>query len=65
MGWPHVTLLLILLALAAFLALAVRRAMTEPWPEASMAGYIAVGCAVAAAVALAIGLLVLHRRRRR
>ena len=58
------TLFFILLGLGGYLTLAVRSAAGDPWPEARIAGYVAIGCGVAAALALGIGLLLLYRRRR-
>ena len=60
-----VTLLFILVGLAVYLMLAVRSAADDPWRDVSVAGYVAIGCGIAAALALAIGVLLLHRRRRR
>ena len=59
------TLFFILLGLAVYLMLAVRSAADDPWRDVSVAGYVAIGCGIAAALALAIGVLLLHRRRRR
>jgi hypothetical protein len=63
--WSLMTLFFILLGLAVYLTLAVRSTADDPWRDVSVAGYVAIGCGVAAAVALAIGALLLHRRRRR
>ena len=60
-----VTLFFILWGLAVYLMLAVRSAADDPWRDVSVAGYVAIGCGIAAALALAIGVLLLHRRRRR
>ena len=59
------TLFFILLGLAVYLMLAVRSAADDPWRDVSVAGYVAIGCGIAAALALAIGVLLLHRRPRR
>ena len=63
--WSFMTLFLILLGLAIYLTLAVRSAADDPWREATIAGYVAVGCGIAAALALPIGAVLLHRKRRR
>jgi hypothetical protein len=64
-AWSVTIVFLILLGLAAYLALVLPGTADDPWPEASIAGYVAIGCAVAAAIALTIGVLLLRRRRRR
>jgi hypothetical protein len=63
--WSLMTLFLILLGLAIYLVLVVRRTAGDPWRDVSIAGYVAIGCGVASAFALAIGALLLHRNRRR
>jgi uncharacterized protein (TIGR03382 family) len=63
--WSLMTLFFILLGLAVYLTLAVRSAGDDPWRDVSVARYIAIGCGISAALALAIGALLLHRRRRR
>jgi uncharacterized protein (TIGR03382 family) len=63
--WSFMSLFFILLGLAIYLTLAVRSAADDPWRDVSIAGYVAIGCGIAAALALAIGALLLHRRRRR
>ena len=62
--WSLMTLFLILLGLAVYVALVVRRTAGEPWRDVSIAGYVAIGCGVASILALAIGALLLHRQRR-
>jgi uncharacterized protein (TIGR03382 family) len=59
------TLFFILGGLAVYLMLALHSAADDPWRDVSVAGYVAIGCGIAAALALAIGVLLLHRRRRR
>jgi MYXO-CTERM domain-containing protein len=63
--WSFMALFLILLGLATYLMLAVRSTADDPWREVSIARHVATGCGIAAVVALAIGALLLHRRRRR
>ena len=64
-AWSFLTLFLILLGLAVYLLLVLRSTVDEPWRDVSIAGYVAIGCATAAAVALAAAALLLHRRHRR
>ena len=63
-AWSLMMLCFILLCLGVYLTLAVRSAADAPWPEARIAGYVAIGCGVAAALALGIGLRLLYRYRR-
>jgi uncharacterized protein (TIGR03382 family) len=63
--WSLMTLFIILLGLAIYLMLAVRSTANDPWRDVSIAGYVAIGCGIAAGLALAIGAVLLHRRRRR
>ncbi len=64
-SWSLMALFLILLGLALYLMFVVRATEGDPWREGSVAGYVSLGCGVAAVLALAIGALLLHRRRRR
>ena len=64
-SWSLLTLFLILMGLAVYLVLVLRSTADEPWRDVSIAGYVAIGCGMAGAVALAIAALLLHRRRRR
>ncbi|HEX6213989.1 MAG TPA: hypothetical protein VFZ38_04180 [Vicinamibacterales bacterium] len=64
-SWSLLTLFLILLGLAVYLMLVLRSTVDEPWRDVSIAGYVAIGCGLAGAVALAIGALLIRRRRRR
>jgi hypothetical protein len=59
------TLFFILLGLAVYLALAMRSAADDPWRDVGVAGYVAIGCSISATLALVLGVLLLHRRRRR
>ena len=64
-SWSLLALFLILLGLALYLLFVVRATEGDPWRDVSVAGYVTVGCATAAVLALGIGALLLHRRRRR
>lgn len=64
-AWPFLTLFLIVLSLAVYLLVVLRSTVDEPRRDVSIAGYVAIGCATASAVALAAAALLLHRRRRR
>jgi hypothetical protein len=64
-AWALLTLFLILLGLAVYVLVILHSTANDPWRDVSIAGYVAIGCSVGAAVALAIGALLLHRRRRR
>ena len=64
-AWALLTLFLILLGLAVYVLVILHSTANDPWRDVSIAGYVAIGCGVGAAVALAIGALLLHRRRRR
>ena len=63
--WSFMALFLILLGLATYMMVALRSAADDPWRDVSIAWHVATGCGIAAALALAIGALLLHRRRRR
>ena len=63
--WSLMTLVIILLSLAIYLMLVVRWTANDPWQDVRIAGYVAIGCGIAAGLALAIGAVLLHRRRRR
>jgi hypothetical protein len=63
-AWSLLTLFLILLGLAVYVLLTLHATADDPWRDVSVAGYVAIGCGTAAAIALAVGALLLHRRRR-
>jgi hypothetical protein len=64
-NWSLMTLFLILLALAVYLVLVVRRTADDPSRDVTIAAHVAIGCGVASVLALAIGVLILLRQRRR
>ena len=63
-AWSLLTLFLILLGLAVYVLLTLHATADDPWRDVSVAGYVSIGCGTAAAIALAVGALLLHRRRR-
>jgi hypothetical protein len=63
--WSMLTLFLLLVGLAVYLTAVVRWTADDPWQDVSVAGYVAIGCGVSAALALGVGLLLLHRGRHR
>jgi hypothetical protein len=56
------TLFFVLLGLGVYLTLSVRLTTNEAMPAPAIAGYVAIGCGIAGALTLGIGLLLLHRR---
>ena len=63
--WSILTLFFILLGLGVYLAIAVHSTTAEETPAPIIARYVAIGCGIAAALTLGIGLLLLYRRGRR
>jgi hypothetical protein len=63
-AWALLTLFLILLGLAVYVLLTLHATANDPWRDVSIARYVAIGCGVAAAVALAIGALPIGPWRR-
>jgi uncharacterized BrkB/YihY/UPF0761 family membrane protein len=63
--WSLLTLFFILLGLGVYLAVAVHSTTAEETPAPTIARYVAIGCGIAAALTLGIGLLLLYRCGRR
>jgi hypothetical protein len=58
-------LFFILLGLGVYLTMAVHSTTADETPAPTIARYVAIGCCIAGALTLGIGLLLLYRRRRR